>query len=149
MPSLGVTSVSIATSRKQTPASSLGGAASFAGASQPLVGHPGVEFYGHWKGQLSESLCTGGVSPQFHHLQRRSLRGGLTRRRYLAAASRGSGAIILHKCFSSLLGKLPPRLYHNILLLCRNFHRQAGEKENKKKWTECERNSMQLWSFRV
>lgn len=55
-------------------------------------------------------------------------------RPFSAALSRVtcSGAIILHKCFSSLLGKLPPRLYHNILLLWCNFHRQAGEKRTRK-----------------
>lgn len=43
-----------------------------------------------------------------------------------AASSPCRVAIILHKCFSCLLEKLPLWLYHNILLLWCNFHRGRG-----------------------
>lgn len=128
--SLGGSSVSIATNRKQPPAGSLGGCelsgglvlcgASCGGVLRPVEATPKCESL-YWRSFSPVSSSPAKIS------EGRPFSTALSRR-----SATCSGAIILHKCFSSLLGKLPLRLYHNILLLWCNFHRQAGKKGKEK-----------------
>lgn len=108
------------------------------GAVQTLefVEHPEVKpppsricIFNLWKGRLS--ACE--ISPAFPQFLPSFIISSedLWEEAFLAPLSQSSvtavqGAIILHKCFSSLLEKLPLWLYHNILLLWCNFHRSGG-----------------------